>query len=57
MNPIDNDIKSKNFHNLYLIYGDENFLRLNYKKKLKKALVPENDTMNFTKFDKFNIDV
>lgn len=56
MHPIDSDIKSGNFHNIYLLYGDEDFLRLTYKNKLKNALVNPGDSMNYTKFDKFNIE-
>jgi DNA polymerase III subunit delta len=50
MHPIDQDINSGEFHNVYILYGDEAYLRRNYKKKLLKALVSEKDTMNFSTF-------
>lgn len=50
MHPIDQDINSGEFHNVYVLYGDEAYLRRNYKKKLLKALVKEKDTMNFSAF-------
>ena len=51
MNPIDEDVKHQSYHNLYLIYGNENYLKLQYRDKLVRALVNPGDTMNFTKFE------
>ncbi|WP_028235396.1 DNA polymerase III subunit delta [Pseudobutyrivibrio sp. MD2005] len=56
MRRIDEDIKSGQFQNLYLLYGEEEYLKLQYKNKLIKALVNEGDNMNFSKFDNDNID-
>ncbi len=46
MKRIAQDIRSGQLGNLYLLYGEEAYLRRQYRDKLKKALVPEGDTMN-----------
>lgn len=46
MKRIAQDIKSGQFGNVYLLYGEEAYLRRQYRDNLKKALVPEDDTMN-----------
>ena len=40
------DIKKQEFHNVYLLYGEEVYLRKQYRDKLKEALVDAGDTMN-----------
>ncbi|MCR4782254.1 MAG: DNA polymerase III subunit delta [Lachnospiraceae bacterium] len=57
MHPIDNDIKSGEYKSIYLLYGDEAFLRRTYKNKLIKALVNEGDTMNYTVFNSEKIEI
>lgn len=57
MRTILNDIKNNDFKNAYLLYGDEIYLKLQYKDKLLKALNPDNDTMNFAMFEGKSIDV
>lgn len=47
MHKVAMDIKEKHFKNLYLLYGEENFLRKEYKNSLMKALGDPMDTMNF----------
>jgi len=44
------DLKSGNFKQIYLLYGDEDYLRKQYRDRLKAALVPEGDTMNYRYF-------
>ena len=51
MKTIDEDIKSGQFKKIYLLYGDEAYLKKQYKDKLKKALVQPDDTMNFTAYE------
>ena len=50
LSTITQDIKEKKFQKTYLIYGEEKYLVLQYKRELLRALVPEDDTMNFTRF-------
>ena len=35
------DIKNKQFKNIYLLTGEEVYLRMQYRKKLKEALVED----------------
>ena len=51
MKTIDEDIKSGQFKTAYLLYGDEAYLKKQYKDKLVKTLVPEGDTMNFSAYE------
>lgn len=46
MQRINDDIKSGNFKQIYLLYGEERYLRRQYRDRLKAALVQDGDTMN-----------
>ena len=52
-----NDIKSRQFKNVYLLYGEESYLKRFYKNKLKEAVLGEGDTMNMAVFDAGSFDV
>ena len=47
MQRINNDIKNGTFQQVYLLYGEESYLRKQYKDKLKNALCAPDDTMNY----------
>lgn len=51
MKQIAEDIKTGQFHRVYLLYGEERYLTEQYKHKLLTALNTEGDTMNFTRFE------
>jgi len=51
MKIIDEDIKNKTFQKVYLLYGEENYLKRQYKHKLKQGLVQEDDSMNFMQME------
>lgn len=51
MKSIDEDIKSGEFKNIYLLYGEEVYLKRQYKDKLIKSLTNEGDTMNFSSYE------
>ncbi len=51
MGRIDEDIKSGQLNHIYLLYGEESFLRKQYKERLKKALSPDDDSMNYSYFE------
>ena len=57
MKRIDEDISNGQFQNLYLLYGEEDYLKLQYKNKLLTALVNDGDNMNFTKYQDAGINV
>ena len=45
------DLKQQNFKNIYLLCGEEAYLRNQYKKKLRDALVMDGDTMNYSYYE------
>lgn len=55
MKTIDNDIKMGQLKNVYLLYGTEDYLKRQYRDKLKHALVEPDDTMNFSAYEGKNI--
>ena len=57
MSIIDEDIKNGKLNHIYLIYGGESFLRKQYKERLKKALSPDEDSMNYSYYEGKDISV
>lgn len=57
MKNIQADIKSGNFKQAYLLYGEETYLKQQYKQNLVKALNPDEDTMNFHHYEGKGTDV
>ncbi len=53
---VSNDIKTKNFKRVYLLYGEQDYLRLHYKNALKSAIVREGDNFNYSYFEGKGID-
>lgn len=51
------DIKKNEFKTAYLLFGEEDYLKLQYRDNLLKALNPEEDTMNFQRYSGKGIDV
>ena len=46
MQRINEDINNGNFRQMYLLYGEERYLKRQYREKLKKALCADGDQMN-----------
>lgn len=57
MNTIKEDLKTGKYHNCYLLFGEEEYLVSQYKKKLLDALVTPGDTLNFSAFSQEKPDV
>ena len=57
MKNIQEDIKTGNFKQAYLLYGEEAYLKQQYKHNLIKALNPDGDTMNFSHYEGKGTDV
>lgn len=57
MKRIAQDIKNGQFNNIYLLYGEEAYLRRQYRDNLRKALVAEDDTLNCTSYSGKDINV
>ena len=51
MMTINHDIETGSFRTVYLLYGEETYLKNQYRDKLVHAMVQDGDTMNFTRFD------
>ena len=51
------DLNKGEFKKVYLLFGEETYLKNLYKNKLKDALIPEGDTMNVTSYEGKSIDV
>ncbi len=56
MKVLNQDIKEKQFKPVYLLCGEEAFLKKSYKNRLREAMVGE-DTMNFHQFEGKGIDL
>ena len=57
MKEITKNIKEKQFHKVYLLTGDEDYLLFQSRQMLKNALVLEGDEMNFHSFEESKIDL
>lgn len=57
MKSLQQDIQTGEFKNAYLLYGEEAFLKQEYKKRLLKALDPEGDTMNTAVYQGKDIEI
>jgi len=50
MKIINEHIKSNEYKNVYLLYGDEPYLKKQYRDKLKQAIAGD-DTMNYSYYE------
>ena len=51
MKSLNEDIKSGKFKNVYLLYGEEAYLKKQYKDRMTKAIIPDGDTMNYAYYE------
>lgn len=51
MQQIEKDIKEHQIKPLYLLYGEEDYLRQKYKNELKKAVAGEDESMNYAYYE------
>lgn len=51
------DLKTNQFKNVYLLFGEEAYLKNQYRKKLQDALVSPDDTVNLNLYEGKNISV
>lgn len=57
MKSLNEDLKSGQFKQMYLLYGEEGYLKKQYKDRLTKAMIPEGDTMNYAYYEGKGINV
>ncbi len=51
MKVLQQDIKSGEFKKIYLLFGTEAYLRMQWRDNMLKALLPAGDTMNLTRYE------
>ena len=51
MKSLNEDIRSGQFKNVYLLYGEEAYLKKQYKDRMTKAMLPDGDTMNYAYYE------
>lgn len=56
MQVLNQDIKERTFKPVYLLFGEESFLKTSYKNRLKNAVIGD-DTMNFSAFEGKGLDL
>jgi len=54
---LNKDISAGQFNNVYLFYGEETYLKNDYKNRIKKACIKDDDTINFNQYEGKNIDL
>jgi DNA polymerase-3 subunit delta len=57
MKNLNEDIRTGSFQPVYLLYGEEEYLKNQYKNRLRQAILPEDDTMNFSFYEGKGLDV
>lgn len=57
MKSLNEDIKTGSFKQVYLLFGEEEYLKNQYKNRLHRAILSEDDTMNFSSFEGKGVDV
>lgn len=57
MKNLNEDIRTGSFRSVYLLYGEEAYLKNQYKNRLKQAVLPDGDTMNFSYWEGKGTDV
>ena len=57
MNRLEEDIKKGTFARVYLLYGEEEYLKKYYTRKLIRALIPDDNTINLNIWKEAPVDV
>lgn len=57
MKSLNEDLKTGQFNNVYLLYGEEAYLKKQYKEKLRNAMLSPDDTMNYAYYEGKGINV
>ena len=57
MKSLNEDLKTGQFKQIYLLYGEEGYLKRQYRDRFIKAMLPDGDTMNYAHYEGKNINV
>ena len=47
MKSLNEDLKAGQLKQIYLLFGEEGYLKRQYRDRLTRAMLPEGDTMNY----------
>lgn len=57
MKSLNEDLKTGQFKQIYLLYGEENYLKRQYRDRFVKAMVPDGNTMNYSRYEGKKTDI
>ena len=57
MKSLNEDLKSGQLNNVYLLYGEEAYLKKQYRDKLRNAMISPDDNMNYAYYEGKGINV
>ena len=57
MKSLNEDLKTGQFKQIYLLYGEEDYLKKQYRDRFVKAMASEGDTMNFSRYEGKKTDI
>ena len=57
MKQLNEDLKTGKLKNVYLLCGEEAYLKRQYRNRIRRAVIPEGDTMNYAYYEGKNIPV
>lgn len=57
MKNLNEDLKTGQFKQIYLLYGEEGYLKKQYRDRFVKAMLPEGDTMNYAYYEGKGVNV
>ena len=57
MKTLNEDLKSGQFKQVYLLCGEEGYLKKQYKERFVKAMLPDGDTMNYAYYEGKGVDI
>ena len=50
MKSLNEDLKTGQFKQIYLLYGEESYLKRQYRERLVRAMIPEGDMVTAVKY-------
>lgn len=57
MKRLNEALQTGQFHNVYLLYGEEAYLKRQYRQKMKDAMIASDDTMNYAYYEGKGVNV
>ena len=57
MKSLNEDLKNGQFNRIYLLYGEESYLKKQYRDKLRNGMISPDDNMNFAYYEGKGVDV